>query len=363
MKRHVPVAVVSALLVGVGVGAFTLWATQTPRASAGATPSDLRVVWSWDSKPQKGTEPTRLESGSLQGDPGHGFVLVETAGKRPALFSAPAGTGAFHPVSNYYGDWAFRAGDGSLALVTSYDQPALAPTFTFLAWKGDHRTHTAVAFVEQLKYWPGWKLDGYLPGFSLPQGLPRERELQRPLLGADGHLYVIDSAKHRLVRQDVRGSSESPRPKWGCSTWPAPNGASYEACQNSVVRHDANGASATVFQRSQLKDPFAAWNLVQQSPDGKWLLLEDSFGACGIATWADFLPSGGGQLQSAFADATSSQALGWLPDSTALVSVQTSDCAGAAAGGVYEVWPGNWTNAPELVFAGDVFEASTWGYR
>jgi hypothetical protein len=103
---------------------------------------------------------------------------------------------------------------------------------------------------------------------------------------------------------------------------------------------------------------------VQPSPNRKWLLLEDAFGACGTATWAEFQPSSGGALVSAFQDAQSSQALGWLPDNTALVAVQTNECDGAPVGGIYQVTPGSWpAPLPQLVFPAETYDATTWGFR
>jgi hypothetical protein len=387
VKRSVAAVVGSALVAGAAMGAVAVSASNTPRADAGRVGSDLNVVSSWSG--QMYGQKVRLYSGSLQGDPGHGFVLVEPPGEKPAFFSAPAGSGAFRLSSVSNNGWVFGSSRGALAVVGHGSPEAGAgPSFTFLgrrlvpahlgrigmkgvavpvsygAWQINKRrwAETAVVLVEQTDGAPGWKLDGYLPGFSLPGWKGGESELRQPLLGADGRLYRIDARGDRLVRTSDWRSSKALRFKFGCTTWPAPNGDAYRACQNSIVLHKAGGAAVTVFRRNQPKNRDAGWDLVQRSPDGKWLLLEDAFGACGLATWADFLPSRGGQLESAFPEADSSQALGWLPDSTALVAVQTTGCDGSPVGGVYQVWPGNWTEAPQLIFAADALDATTWGF-
>jgi hypothetical protein len=86
-------------------------------------------------------------------------------------------------------------------------------------------------------------------------------------------------------------------------------------------------------------------------------------GACGIATWADFLPSHGGSLVSAFPTSDTTDALGWLPDSTALVAAPTG-CEDSVPG-IYRVWPSaepQNPDPPELVLAAHAQDATLWGF-
>ena len=86
------------------------------------------------------------------------------------------------------------------------------------------------------------------------------------------------------------------------------------ACPNAIRLQHA-GTATTLFRRDLAKQTAEwAWNFVQPSPNGKWLLLEDTSDFCGNPTWADFLPAGGGSLQPAFPGPSVSEALGWLPD-------------------------------------------------
>jgi hypothetical protein len=394
VKRSVAVVVGIALAVCVALGAVAFFEWGTSTAGAGQAASDLHVVWSGGTADQKGLPGIHLESGSVQGDPGHGFVIVEVPGQKPAFYSAPAGTGAFQLATDpgkFSSTWVFRAADGSLLLVDPGRGMAIGTIFTYLgkpldpaklgaigsrgvavpvAWgpythNGRFQTH-AVALVEQLDRSPGWQLDGYVRGFSLPQGLPPQQALQRPLLGSDGHLYSIDAKGQRLVRMSATGSSTTKYPHFGCTSWPAPDGGSYAACPDSIVLHKADGSAVTLLRRHlpglNSAHPERGWYFVQASPNRKWLLLEDAFGACGTATWAEFQQGNGGPLVSAFPDAESSQALGWLPDNTALVGVQTNECDGAPTGGIYQVTPGNWVLWPQLVFPTATQDATTWGF-
>jgi len=168
-------------------------------------------------------------------------------------------------------------------------------------------------------------------------------------------------------RQSARGSSKTKYPHFGCTSWPAPAGGSYAACPNLIVLHRADGSAVTVLRRHLPKSATAyrGWYFVQPSPDGKWLLLEDALGACGTATWAEFQHGNGGPVFSAFPDAVSSQALGWLPDNTAIVAAQTVECDGAPVGGIYQVTPAaNWAGGPsaQLIFPAVTQDATTWGF-
>jgi hypothetical protein len=392
VKQGRPVAAISALIAGVGIGAVLMSAAEAPGAAAGSIPSGLRVVSTWSG----GMPRMQLASGSLRGDSGRGFVLLQTHGMQPVFFSTPEGAGSLRLVSSFGDGWTFQSQAGSLAIVSFIGEgPDGDPSFTFLGrrldpanlgaigargiaipvaygpWAGTkpgmrHRTETAVALVAQTSAAPGWKLLGYLAGFSLPGGMSRLDALQRPLLGPDGRLYSISPKSGRLVSlaRAWRNPPVPLHPKFGCSTWPAAGGATYRACANSIVRRGAGGRAVTLLRR-HVQNGLAAytdWGLVSPSPDGKWLLLEDQMSSCGTATWADFLPAGGGQLVRALPQAFASEALGWLPDNSALVAGQTQGCAGGPPAGIYQVWPGSLVPAPQLVLAANAEDATTWGF-
>lgn len=393
-------AVGLALAVGVALGAIAFSGSGASRA-AGAVPSDLTVVSTWSGHPWKGATTTvTVESGSLEGSPGHGFVLVETPGGPTAFFAAPTATGAFRMVSHTDSGWELRSGDGSLVLVSpsTPDGPA-TPTITFLGralspahlgsigksgiavpvvygnWslKKKRYTDSAVVLVEQTKGGQ-WKLAGYLPGFSIPRPSPLQPKLKRPLVGPDGRAYSVDANDGRLVRDTAWHASTAPGSppmyKLGtCTSWPASGGGSYRACPNSIVL-DRSGASTTLFRRN-LGGQMKAWGwyFLQPSPDGKWLMLEDAMGACGTATWVDFLPANGGRLLPGFPGPYVSEALGWLPGDTALIAAHSNDSCGPEQSGIYEVVVGeaptgdpNSGQGSWLVFAGDVSDATTWGF-
>lgn len=381
-------ATLSALIAGIAIGAVVISASEAPGAAAGPVRSDLNVASTWSGR----ATGLKLISGSLRGDSGRGFVLLQGRSRQPVFFSTPEGAGALTLISaSPYAGWVFRSQDGSLAVVDWIGEgPDNTPSFTFLGrpldsahlgsigargvavpiaygpWAGNkvrHRSETAVMLVGQTSGYPGWKLFGYLPGFSLPQGMPREHALQRPLLGPDGRLYSIDPMSERLIRGRAwRNPVESYMPKFGCTTWPAAGGASYRACANSIVRSGSGGDAVTVLHRHVQDAPYRSWSLVTPSPDGKWLLLEDKEGACGVATWAYFLRSSGGRLVEALPQAFASEALGWLPDSTALVAGQTQGCAGSPPAGIYRVSPGSSRAATQLVVAANAEDATGWGF-
>jgi hypothetical protein len=398
MRRSATVAVLSALLAGVGAGAVVVSATDAPSAAATRVAADLQVVSTWSGRLQRGIEPVRLQSGFLQNDPGRGFVLVQEAGLKPAFFSTPEHIGAFRLTAVSSDGWTFRSSYGALLLVSpGYFRDGEPPSFTYLGrrlnperlgpigsrgvavaygygpWtKNGVRAKNDVVLVERTTALPGWKLYGYLEGFTLPRTaaagkldgplLGGEQELQQPLLGPDGALYSIDAKKERLV--PAHGGSASVRSfTFGrCTTWPGRGGASYRACPNTISFREARGSRSTLLRRHLGK--FAngrSWVFLQPSPNGRWLLAEDAYGACGIASWAYFLPSHGGELAFAFPAAYISQALGWLPDNTALVA--SEGCGGGSTSGIYQVWPGNaqFVRPPQLVFPGYVGDATTWG--
>ena len=130
MNKPGAVAVVSALLAGVGAGAVIVSASNN--ASAGST-GDLQVVSRWSGRLFKGAPLMRLVSGSLGADPGRGFVLVQTKGQKPGFFSTPEGVGALrvHSASRY--GWVVRSSSGDLALVDpGFTEAGTDPSFTFL---------------------------------------------------------------------------------------------------------------------------------------------------------------------------------------------------------------------------------------
>jgi hypothetical protein len=403
VKRPVVVAVVSALLVGVGVGFLIATASQTPTAAAGSAP-DLQVVSRWSGR--MFDSRVMLLAGSLQADPRRGFALVQTHGMKPVFFSTPEGAGALRLQSSSASGWVLRSRAGALVLATpGFRGPKVPPLFTFLGrrlnpeklgpitsrgvavafgagrwnYTTGRQTKSYVIFVAHTKAWPGWKLYGYLQSFTLPRAVaehkPRHpllpllgtgQELKQPLLGPGGRYYSIDSRNQRLVPASGWHSVARTFNFGDCTTWPARNGGSYRACPNSIVLHKANGSTQSVLQRHLGKISAESWSWVfaQPSPNGKWLLLQDAFGACGLPTWAYFVPSRGGPLWSAFPGDYTSEALGWLPDNTALVAAQSEGCEGNQNDGIYQVTPSNPTfPEAQLVFAGDVFDATTWGFR
>ena len=396
MKRPVVVAVVSAVLVGIGVGFLMASASETPSASAGSTP-DLQVVSRWSGHPY-GSQVTLL-SGSLRADPGRGFALVQTRGLKPVFFSTPEGAGALRLESSSGSGWVLRSSNGARVLVSpGFREPGILPSFTYLGRrlnpdklgpigprgiavafgygrynKNGLQAENDVVLVEQTKKWPDWKLYGYLPGFTLPRVVAKAKvqqevlgttqELKQPLLGPDGKLYSIDPKLEQLVPASAWRSVPRKFNFGDCTTWPARNGGSYRACPKTIRLRTANGATRTVFHR-HLAFGGRSWVFAQPSPNGKWLLLQDAYGACGIATWSYFVPTrGGGPLWSAFAGAYTSEALGWLPDNTALIAAQSETCEGNQTNGIYQVTPSDPTYPQsQLVFAGDVFDATTWGF-
>lgn len=404
MKRSVGVAVASALFAGAAAGALAVSASETPSASAGPPGSDLTVVSRWSGPTYRGGPTVRLLSGSLTDDPGRGVVLIQQPGLKPAFFATREKTGALRLLGMSSGTWTLRSARGSLVVAEpGYAGPGVPASFAFLGprldprklgaigprgvavefdwgpWLKARRAHTAVVLVEPSPSRSGsqWTVDGYLAGFSLAHPddqlkmvkpvLGTPRELEQPLVGPDGRLYAIDATAGRLVPAPQFPSAVAYR--FGqCTTWPGADGASYRACPNTIVLRKAGGSSSVVFRRHLGKWAFGgtSWVFVEPSPDGKWLLTQDAYGACGIATWAYFVRAGGGgQLIPAFPGAYTSEALGWLPDNTALVAAQSEGCDGSPTSGIYQVWPGNPTfePPPQLVFPGFVFDATTWGYR
>lgn len=404
VKRPVAVAVGCALLAGVAFGAAVVSASEAPSAARAHAATEFQVVSRWSGPPFQGARnPVRLLSGSLQNDPGRGFVLVQTVGMRPGFFATPEKTGALRLVSGSGSPWVLRAANGSLVLAyAGAPSMGVPPTFDFLGPRLDpdklgpigargvavayaygpytrhgEQEHNDVVLVERTegRRGPGWKIYGYLAGYTLPrvaaeaklvrQLLGTTQELRQPLLGPNGRLYTIDAKKQRLVPGTWRGAARGF--KFGsCTTWPARSGASYLACPNSIVLRKGRGPATTLLRRNlgKLGSLARSWIFVQPSPNGKWLLTQDAFGACGLATWAYFLPARGGSLVSAFPGSYTSEALGWLPDNTALVAAQSLGCEGPQTNGIYQVWPGNpvFEPAPQLVFQGSVFDATTWGF-
>jgi hypothetical protein len=398
--RLAAVTTLSLLLAGIAIGAVAVSASQAPSAAAGGTP-DLNAVSRWSGDPfgkKRGT--VRILSGSLRDDPGRGVVLVQTPGLQPAFFSTPDKTGALRLSSASDYTWVFRSSRGSLVVADAGNPyTGMAPSFTFLGrqlnpdklgpigsrgvavsygygpWKNGQRANTDVVLVERVKDWPGWKLYGYLPGFTLPREVTEAKitrpllgttqELQQPLRGPDGRLYSIDAKRERLVPGRWHDATRS-FSFGSCTTWPAQAGASYVACPNDIDLRQADGSRTTLLRRSLGKVGSIArsWVYVQPSPNRKWLLTQDAYGACGLSTWAYFLPSRGGQLTFAFPGAYTSEALGWLPDNTALVAAQAEGCEGATTSGIYQITPGDpiFTAPPQLIFPGYVFNATTWGF-
>src|SRR5205823_953888 len=105
----------------------------------------------------------------------------------------------------------------------------------------------------------------------------------------------VGMAPHGVV--DFRGKHlETHGP--GCSHW----SGGYIACPTGIVRRNVSGAMTTLVRTKN--DPSGhvqiGWSFLEPSPNGKTLLVEEDFYACGMIRQPSFLPVGGGQLQDAF---------------------------------------------------------------
>jgi hypothetical protein len=364
----------------------------------------LQVVSRWSGR------GVRLVFGSLAADPGRGVVRLKQAGGKPGFFTTPEGAGALRLVSHdsTY-SWTFRSSHGARAFLRPGDDAYghVPPSFEFLGRKldpaklgpigsrgvavpidlpGGKTFRPAVVLVEQTparhgSFGNGWKVDGYLPGFLTPRlaaelkpgkhrGLwPQTSQglLQQPLRGPEGQNYAIDVKGQRLVRV---GGTPASTLKWltlgECTTWPGSTGTSYRACGYSIRLRRAHAAATTILRRPlNTFESDSVWTFLQRSPNGRWLLLEEANETCSPYTLAEFLPARGGQLALGFPRSnTSSEALGWLPDNTALVAGQPQACGGNGPEGIYQVRPGTGSAPPahQLVFAGNAFVATTWGF-
>ena len=396
-KRLVAVAVSCVLVAG-----FVIGAAMAFDARSSAT-RDRHVVshWSGDGR--------RLMWGALRTNPERGFVRV-TDSRKSYFFRTPEGAGALRPVSHSESSWVFRSRSGALALLNPgyYGETYHPPSFEFLGRRldpaklgpigsrgvavpidlpGGKTFRPAVVLVEQTparhgSFGSGWTVYGYLPGFMTPR-LAAERkarthapwresvhELQQPLLGPDGESYSIDVKNQRLARVDRRtpaATLEGYKLDRGCTSWPGLNGALYRACGHLITVRKAHGATATILRRpgGPYSDYNDAWTFLQRSPNGRWFLLEEATEACSVATWAEFLPARGGKLARVFPGSiTSSEALGWLPDNTALVAGEPAACGGNGPAGIYQVTPSTAATPAtyQLVFATDGAEATSWGF-
>ncbi len=367
-----------------------------------SAPHDSYVVTHWRGGDQ-------LVFGSLAADPGRGFVRLEGGEGKPAFFTTPEGAGALRLVS-HNGDysWKFRTSNGALALLYAgisgdVDVP---PSFEFLGRRldpaklgpigsrgaavpvdlGDWKSHRpVVVLVEQTpdrhgSFGNGWKVDGYLPGFTTPRvasewqskpGRPFLQSaygLQQPLRGPDGNNYSIDANGQRLVR--VGGTTPAATLKFfklgDCTTWPGSNGASYRACGTSITVHRAHRAARTIYrQRPNTFEADDVWAFLQPSPNGRWLLLEYANETCSYFTLAGFMPARGGSFTQIFpGSSTNAEAFGWLPDNTALVFGAPQSCGGNGPEGIYQVRPETASSAStyQLVFPREA-EATTWGFK
>lgn len=155
-----------------------------------------------------------------------------------------------------------------------------------------------------------------------------------------------------------------------CTIWPGSGGASYRACGISITVRRAHRPAATLFRLPAEArftiDAETVWTFLQPSPNGRLLLLEEANETCSLYTKADFLPAhGGGTLALVFPGSPNdSEALGWLPDNTALVAGQPEVCGGSGPAGIYQVRPGT-ADSPstyQLVLATSGAQATTWGF-
>jgi hypothetical protein len=393
LKRPIAVAVGLVLLAGIGIGSAMALDTR------GTDHGQVFSRWS---------QGARLVFGSRAADPERGFVRLEQRGKT-VVFKTPEGDGPLRLAAVLNNAWEFRSSHGALAILDAgwdNDFAKAPPSFEYLGrrldpaklgpigsrgvavpvewWLGKTR-RSAVVLVEQTgarhgSFGNGWKVDGYLPGFTTPrlaalskthayQSLESAQELRQPLRAPDGRNYSIDVNGQRLVR--VGGGTAAAtleRYTWeDCTTWPGSKGASYRACGGSITLRRPHRPAATLF-RDPVEDFEAdgVWTFLQLSPNGRWLLLENANETCSFYTKAEFLPArGGGSDAEVFPGSpTSSEALGWLPDNTALVAGQPQACGGSGTPGIYQVRPGTASSPStyQLVFP-DMADATSWGFK
>ncbi len=395
IKRPVAAAVGCVVIAGIAVGAALAFGGRTAPAS--------NVVSRWSGSGY------RLLFGSLRHDPGRGFVRL-SLGTKSFRFTTPEGAGALRLIAHANNSWEFRASNGALALLSPgvSGDIRIPPSFKYLGRQldpaklgtigprgvavrvdvpGRKKDWSAVVLVEQTPgrhggFDNGWKVDGYLRGFTTPREAALEKShfrgqlretthaLQEPLLGPDGKRYSIDAGAGRLVPVAKAPAETFERFKLGgCTAWPGANGASYRACTRAITLRTAQGAVTTILRRDprdQLDIYNTAWTFLQPSPDGRWLLLEDTIEACSVATWVEFMPAHGGSFSEIFPGSSmSSQALGWLPDNTALVEGEPAACGGGGPAGIYQARPGTAGSPPalQLVFPNDWGVATTtWGF-
>lgn len=394
MRRRAILVAVGAALAAVGIG--TAMAFTTPAAHHDP------VVSRWSGG------GNRLVFGASKADPGRGFVRLRQGRGKPYVFTTPEGAGALELTSaSADGDWTFRTRNGSLASLSTGWDVGVRPLFQFLGrqldpanlgpigsrgvavetwwWEGNGNRR-ALVLVEQTSgrhgsFGNGWKVVGYLPDFTTPRlaaqtaaspggpWLESTRQLNQPLRGPDGRNYAIDVKGRRLVpvAGAVPAATLQAFKLGDCTTWPGSNGASYRACGSAITLRRPNQAATTLFRRpaDDFIDRDGVWTALQPSPNGRWLLLENANEICSTFTKAEFLPARGGRLAEVFPGSPAdSEALGWLPDNTALVAGQPQTCGGSGPAGIYQIRPGT-TGSPstyQLVLATYGADATTWGF-
>lgn len=396
LKRPIAVAVGVVLLAGIGIG-------TAMALDAGAT-HDGHVLSHWS------RGGTRLVFGSLSADPGRGFVRLTQGRKKPVVFKTPEDAGALRLSAVLARGWEFRSSSGALAILSpGLDADIkISPSFEFLGrrlnpaklgpigargvavpveWSEGKKSRSGVVLIEQTlarhgSFGNSWTVAGYFPAFSTPRlaaesnthtrlpWLESTQELQQPLRGPDGQDYSIDVRGQRLVR--VGGGTPATTlthyKRGECTTWPGLNGASYRACGSSITVRRPHRGAATLF-RLPAHDQFDAetvWTFLRPSPNGRWLLLEGANETCSPYTKAYFLSahSGGTPALVFPGSPNDSEALGWLPDNTALVAGQPETCGGSGPAGIYQVRPATASSPStyQLVFPTSGTEATTWGF-
>jgi hypothetical protein len=352
------------------------------RAVVSPTKPDLLVAsrWQW-----KGTE---VLSGALGSEPKQGFVLFESPGVPPSLFTPSGGHGSIHLVAAGRFHWLFRSRDGWTSTLDFADGlharyfdlgraldpghlPALPLHGAAIPIAYGPKQRSAVLLVGNVS--GQWSLYGYLPGFQLPLARNPTQTLQRPLLGPHDALYRIDRRQRRLDRIGGDGKPARLRgPGEGCSTWPQPDGSRYLACPRTIKHVSKSGASQTVFSQPA-STVSITWPFLAVSPGGRTLLLEEDESSCGTHKGSYFLTLGTGVLiptmnsplglQTQIASTPfDSQPLGWLPEKgfeEALVAglgAGFGDCADEPVG-IYDVFP---SGGSQIVAATNIGDATTW---